>query len=80
MSPLPTITCLLLVAPLVVADAAGQSSAWAELAVPQGVVSNAAQSCARCARPIARGDDAFVGLSDTSGPRTWICGVCREEL
>jgi len=41
MSPLPAIPCLLLVAPLLVADAVGQSSAWAELAVPQGVVSNA---------------------------------------
>jgi hypothetical protein len=55
-------------------DAIAHVFAW------QGVVSNTAQSCARCGRGIARGDEAFVGLTDQKGPRAWICGVCREQL
>ncbi|RIL05341.1 MAG: hypothetical protein DCC71_10780 [Proteobacteria bacterium] len=45
------------------------------------VVLNRAATCARCAAPIARGGDGFVGLSDDPrAPRTWLCPACRESL
>lgn len=45
------------------------------------VVANQSVACAACAAPIARGGDAFVGLSDDPArPRTWLCPVCREAL
>ncbi len=45
------------------------------------VVPNRAASCARCATELARGSDAFVGLSDeANSPRVWLCGACGESL
>jgi len=56
-------------------DPLGHVYAW------NAVVANQAVSCAACAAPIARGGDAFVGLSDDArGPRTWLCPTCREGL
>jgi hypothetical protein len=45
------------------------------------VVANRPATCARCATELARGSDAFVGLSDdASGPRLWLCAACGESL
>ena len=56
-------------------DALGHVYAW------NAVIANQAVTCASCAAPIARGGDAFVGLSDDpSRPRTWLCPACREGL
>ena len=45
------------------------------------VVLNRAVHCARCAREIARGAEAWAGLSDDrTRPRAWLCGPCREAL
>lgn len=56
-------------------DALGHVYAW------NAVIANQPVGCAGCAAPIARGGDAFVGLSDDpSRPRTWLCPACRESL
>ena len=45
------------------------------------VIANRAATCARCAAEIARGAEAFVGLSDDPArERTWLCPPCREAL
>jgi hypothetical protein len=45
------------------------------------VIANQAVTCAHCGGEIARGGDAFVGLSDdASRPRTWLCTSCRAAL
>jgi len=44
-------------------------------------VSNRAVRCARCARDVARGEEAWTGLSDDpTRPRAWLCSACREAL
>jgi hypothetical protein len=56
-------------------DPLGHVYAW------NPVVANQPVTCAACASPIARGGDAFVGLSDDARrPRTWLCPTCREGL
>lgn len=46
-----------------------------------GVVTNRAERCTRCSAGIARGGEAWVGLSDDPrGPRAWLCPACRVEL
>ena len=45
------------------------------------VTLNRPASCARCASPLTRGSDGFVGLSDqANGPRVWLCAACGESL
>ena len=56
-------------------DALSHVFAW------NAVIANQSVTCARCRGAIARGGDAFVGLSDdASRPRTWLCTSCRAAL
>jgi hypothetical protein len=64
------------------ADAASDdASPLASVYAWNRVVANRPATCARCATELARGSDAFVGLSDdASGPRLWLCAACGESL
>ncbi len=45
------------------------------------VVLNRAADCSRCRRSMARGTEAYSGLSDdASRPREWLCGDCIAQL
>jgi len=45
------------------------------------VMLNRPARCARCTRPLKRGSDGFVGLSDEpDAPRVWLCASCGESL
>ena len=60
-------------------DRAGQGSAhvWAW----NRVVLNRTADCSRCGRTMARGSEAYAGLSDdASQPREWLCGDCLAQL
>lgn len=47
----------------------------------QGVRVNRDVVCAQCARAIARGERAFVGISgDPTAPKIWLCSACEERL
>jgi hypothetical protein len=65
-------------------DAATETAASDPLAhvyAWNAVVANQPAHCARCGAAIARGAEAFVGLSDEPGRgRTWLCADCRAAL
>lgn len=45
------------------------------------VVLNRTADCSRCRRAMARGAEAYAGLSDeASRPREWLCGDCLAQL
>ncbi len=45
------------------------------------VVLNRAEQCSRCAVLVAKGEEAFVGMSDDpSQPRAWLCASCADQL
>lgn len=45
------------------------------------VVLNRTADCSRCRRSMARGTEAYAGLSDdASRPREWLCGDCLAQL
>lgn len=45
------------------------------------VVLNRTANCSRCRRAMARGAEAYAGLSDeASQPREWLCGACLAQL
>lgn len=46
----------------------------------QELVLNRGAQCAACGRPIARGDHAFLGMTDQPGPRLWVCQSCITTL
>jgi len=67
------------------------STAAAETAPPQDtlqhiyawnpVVLNRAERCSKCAAPMEKGTEAFVGLSDDpTQPRAWMCADCADQL
>lgn len=45
------------------------------------VVLNRATDCSRCRRALARGSEAYAGLSDDAArPRAWLCRGCIDAL
>lgn len=45
------------------------------------VVLNRAEHCSKCAVAVAKGHEAFVGMSDDpSQPRAWLCADCADQL
>jgi hypothetical protein len=46
----------------------------------QELVLNRAAECASCSVAIARGTHAFLGMTDTPGPRLWVCQDCVDRL
>ena len=46
----------------------------------QELVLNQPAQCASCGVSIARGARAFLGMTDTAGPRLWACQECVEAL
>ncbi len=41
---------------------------------------NTTQRCAGCSRSLERGDQAFLGISATGRPASYLCGECAEPL
>lgn len=46
----------------------------------QELVLNRPVVCASCGVSIARGERAFLGMTDTPGPRIWVCQDCVDAL
>ena len=46
----------------------------------QELVLNQSAQCAACGSPIARGQHAFLGMTDRPGPRIWACQSCVAAL
>jgi NMD protein affecting ribosome stability and mRNA decay len=47
----------------------------------QEVVLGRDQTCARCRKPLARGESALMGVTaDPTQPRPWLCPACGETL
>ena len=46
----------------------------------QPMAANRRIACARCARPIQKGDPAFAGLGAPGGRTLVVCAGCKEEL
>lgn len=46
----------------------------------QELVLNQPAQCASCGVSIARGARAFLGMTDTAGPRLWACQECVDAL
>ena len=46
----------------------------------QELILNRDADCARCERPLGRGDTAFRGLSDAAGPPSFLCSSCIRRL
>lgn len=45
------------------------------------VVLNRAEQCSRCTAAVAKGHEAFVGMSDdATKPRAWLCSDCADRL
>lgn len=47
----------------------------------QEVVLGRDQRCARCGRPLSRGETALMGVTeDPTAPRPWLCQACAKKL
>jgi hypothetical protein len=46
----------------------------------QELVLNQSAQCAACSSPIARGEHAFLAMTDQPGPRVWVCQNCVSAL
>ncbi|HEX6243018.1 MAG TPA: hypothetical protein VFZ61_19025 [Polyangiales bacterium] len=46
----------------------------------QELVLNRSERCAACGKSIARGEHAFLGMTDQPGPRVWVCQDCISSL
>jgi hypothetical protein len=46
----------------------------------QELVLNRNAQCAACAKSVARGEHAFLGMTDQPGPRVWVCQDCISSL
>jgi hypothetical protein len=58
-----------------------QVDALAHIYAWNPVVLNRAEACSKCAAPLAKGTEGFVGLSDDPAkPRAWMCADCADEL
>lgn len=56
-------------------DPLGHIFAW------NPVVLNRGEQCSKCATSVAKGHEAFVGMSDDpSQPRAWLCADCADQL
>jgi hypothetical protein len=45
------------------------------------VVLHRSAACSRCERTLARGEDAWTGMSDEPGaPRAWLCAGCIDAI
>lgn len=61
-------------------DSPSASASLASVYGFQKLVLNRPAHCASCGVDIARGMDAYLGMTDVPGPRLWVCQDCVEAL